>query len=245
MNKLSAVLIVKNEEANIAKCLDAISFADEIIVLDTGSNDNTADIAKSKGAKVHHQSKWQGFGDAKRQAVSKAENDWILSIDADEIVSNDLADKIKSILEEPKYSLYRIKRKSFYLGKLINHCGWQNDYPKRLFDRRVANFNDKTVHESVVGNCEIGTIDEPIFHNTYPTISSHIQKIDFYSELAANSSAKKNVSFLRIFIEASLKFIKMYLFKLGFLDGKAGFALCSMSSFGVAIKYLKIKMKSN
>lgn len=245
MNKLSAVLIVKNEKANIGKCLDSLGFADEIIVLDTGSTDDTAEIAASKKAKVFYLDKWHGFGKAKGLAVSLATNDWIFSIDADEIVSLELADRIKSVLAEPKFDLYRIKRKSFYLGKMINHSGWQNDYPKRLFNRTVANFNEKEVHESVVGDCPIGSIEEPIYHYTYPTISSHLQKIDLYTEIAANSAKSRNVSFFRIFGGAFLKFIKMYFFNLGILDGREGLILSWLSSVGVAVKYLKIKSKSH
>ncbi len=243
INKLSAVLIVKNEELNLERCLNSISFADEIIILDTGSNDNTISIAKKFTLKVFSLSNWTGFGNAKREAVSYASNDWVFSLDADEVVSKELADEIISILSAPTFMLYRIKRKSFYLGKLIEHCGWQNDYPKRLFNKKFANFNDKLVHESVVGVDEIGTIESPLYHYTYSSISTHLKKIDFYTELAANSSEHSNATSLSILLRGAVKFVKMYILQGGFRDGKAGFVLSLISSFGVMIKYLKIMSK--
>lgn len=240
MNRCSAVIIAKNEEKNIAKCLQSLDFADEIVLLDTGSQDNTIDIAKSFGAKVYQLDKWEGFGLAKRKAVTLATNDWIFSIDADEIVSPELANKIKQVLQEPKFMIYRIKRKSFYLGKQIKYCGWQNDYPKRLFNRKFANFNDKKVHESVVGDVSVGTIEQAICHYTYPTIKSHLQKIDFYTEIASEENKDKKYTVFKPITSFLLKFIKMYFLQLGFLDGREGFILCFISAFGVAVKYLKI-----
>lgn len=245
MNKCSAVIIAKNEAQNIERCLRSLDFADEIILLDTGSQDNTCQIAERYGAKIYQLDTWQGFGLAKRKAVEYASNDWIFSIDADEVVSNELKSKIKQILQNPKYYLYRIKRKSFYLGKMINYSGWQNDYPKRLFNRNFANFNDKTVHESVVGNCPIGTIEEVIYHYTYPTIKSHIDKINFYTDIAANEQKNKKYTLCKPISSFFLKFLKMYFLQFGFLDGKEGFILSFISAFGVALKYFKIIEKQN
>jgi len=243
MNKLSAVLIVKNEESNLANCLASLTFADEIIVLDTGSTDNTISIAKQFTGKVYSLEVWNGFGNAKRTAVSYASFDWILSVDADEVVSDELSDEIKIVLKSSKKHLYRIKRKSYYLGKLINYCGWQNDYPKRLFNKNFANFNDKLLHESVVGTDEIGTIKAPILHYTYNSISAHLQKIDFYTELAAIDAEKKRSSVVSLLLRGMSKFIKMYILQAGFRDGKEGFILSLISSFGVMIKYMKIMYK--
>lgn len=242
MNKLSAVLIVKNEEANIGRCLQSITFADEIIVLDTGSTDQTVNIAKTLGAKVFHLDKWEGFGKAKHRAVELASNDWILSLDADETISPDLKSEVLEILKDPKFDIYSIKRKSFYLGRIINHSGWDNDYPKRLFDRKKAQFNDKAVHESVVSNGNLGKIENHIFHYTYPTIDSHIKKILFYSDLS--SEQKKKANLMLSVLRGALKLIKMYVIQKGFLDGREGFVLAVLSSFGTVIKYFKIWEKS-
>ncbi len=240
MNKCSAVIIAKNEAQNIKRCLRSLDFADEVILLDTGSQDETCQIAERYGAKIYKLERWQGFGLAKRKAVEYATHDWIFSIDADEVVSNELKHKIKQILLSPQFQIYRVKRKSFYLGKLINHCGWQNDYPKRLFNRNYANFNDKQLHESVVGNCPIGTIEDVIYHYTYPTIKSHIEKINFYTDIAASEQSKKKYSLFKPIMSFLLKFIKMYFLQLGFLDGRHGLILSFISAFGVALKYFKI-----
>lgn len=239
--KISAVIMTKNEEANIERCLNSVQWADEIIVLDNNSTDNTRGIARKLGATVHINPKWQGFGLSKKLAVSKAKHDWIFSIDADEEVTPELKDKILKTLENPEYMIYNVKRKSFYLGKLINYCGWNKDYPKRLFNRKFANFNDKTVHESVVSESKLGTIHSPLMHYTYPTIASHIEKINNYTNLSAANN--KNSSLCLSIFSGLLKFIKMYVFQLGILDGKHGFILSLISSYGVTIKYLKIYEK--
>jgi glycosyltransferase involved in cell wall biosynthesis len=238
MNKLSAVIITKNEESNIERCLKSLLWADEIIILDTGSTDKTIEIADTFGAKIHHLAKWEGFGPAKNQAVSLASNDWIISVDTDEEVTPDLKTSILKILDNPFHDIYAIKRKSFYLGKLINHSGWNRDYPKRLFNRKKAQFNSKSVHESVVGSSNTGKIEAHLLHYTYPTVSSHLNKINHYTELSKNKNLRSGItiSLLRGFF----KFIKMYILQFGFLDGKTGLILSIISSFGVFIKYLKI-----
>jgi glycosyltransferase involved in cell wall biosynthesis len=238
-NKLSAVLIVKNEAANIERCLKSLSFAGEIVVLDTGSTDNTVEICNKYTDKIYSLDKWEGFGKAKQIAVNYANNDWILSVDADEEITTELAEKIQIILNNPDYDAYAIKRNSFYLGKMIKHSGWNKDYPKRLFNKQKAGFNDAKVHESVIVNGKLGTIEETILHYTYPTINSHIQKIILYSELSAQSSKKNSNLFIAI-LRGKIKFFKMYFLQLGFLDGREGLILAIISSFSVFTKYLKI-----
>lgn len=245
MKSISAVIIVKNEEKNIERCLKSLDWTDEIILVDTGSEDNTVEIAKQFNVKIFHLEKWEGFGKAKKYATEMAENDWILSIDADEEVTEGLLIKIKKILENPTKDCYRIKRNSFYLGKLIKHSGWNKDYPKRLFNRKFANFNEKLVHESVVCKTEIGTIEQPILHYTYPTVSSHLRKIDLYTELAAQERKTKKSSIFMAIALGLNKFINIYFFKKGFLDGSKGLLLAIFSAFSVFVKYIKFYEKSN
>ena len=160
-NKLSATIITHNEEENIEKCLKSLHWVDEIVVVDSYSQDRTVEICKKYNCNVI-QTEWLGFGKTKQVAVNHAANDWILSIDSDEEVSETLAEKIKIILADPKYDGYKIKRNSYYLGKEIKHCGWDNDYPIRLFNKNYGKFNEKEVHESVVINGTKGKIEEPI-----------------------------------------------------------------------------------
>ncbi len=238
---LSVAVIVKNEEKNLPKMLDSIAWADEIVVLDTGSQDKTIEIAKAAGCLVY-ESEWLGFGKCKQIAVDYCSNNWILSLDADEVVTPQLKSKIESIIgNETKYSGYRIKRKSFYLNKMINHCGWNHDYTLRLFKKDKGHFNSKLVHESVQIEGNIGYIHEHLLHYTYPTINSHLTKMILYSDLASRShSKKKTTSLAGAYFKANWKFWKMYLFQLGFLDGKIGFILCFNSAMGVFWKYAKL-----
>lgn len=238
--KISATIITYNEEQNIERCLKSIQWVDEIVVVDSYSTDNTIEICKKYKCNVI-QTKWKGFGKTKKFAVDNTSNDWILSIDADEEVSDSLRDAIGQLLVKPTYNGFNIKRRSFYLGKEIKHCGWNNDFPLRLFNKEHANFNEKEIHESVVLHLEKAKINEPLFHYTYPTINSHIAKMNKYSELYALRFIKerKKYSISSSIFFGIIKFLNMYFFRLGFLDGKIGFILCLNSSIGVYLKYIK------
>lgn len=239
-NKLSATIITHNEEENIEKCLKSLHWVDEIVVVDSYSQDRTVEICKKYNCIVI-QTEWLGFGKTKQVAVNQAGNDWILSIDSDEEVSGELAEKIKLILADPKYNGYRIKRNSFYLGKEIKHCGWNSDFPIRLFNKTSGRFNEKVVHESVVINGEKGKLKESLYHYTYPTISKHIGKINRYTDLALIESGNlKQYSILASIFLGLNKFFKMYFLQKGFLDGKAGFLLSLNSAFGIYLKYIKM-----
>jgi glycosyltransferase involved in cell wall biosynthesis len=191
MNQISVAIITKNEENNIERCLNSIKWADEIVVVDSGSVDKTVHICQAAKAKVIL-SDWLGFGKTKQFAVENCSNQWILVLDADEIITDELKNKIRKILENPHFSGYRIKRKSFYLKKMIQHCGWDKDYTLRLFDKEKGRFNDKIVHESVViPDGKIGKIEEPILHYTYPTLASHFSKMISYASLGAQQDFNK------------------------------------------------------
>ncbi len=239
--KLSVTIITKNEEHNIKRCLKSVQWADEIVVVDDGSTDRTPEICQQYTSKVIH-SDWLGFGPLKQLAVNSATNDWIFSIDSDEEVSEALRLKIQSILKNPEHDGYRIKRISFYLGMRIRFCGWQRDYPLRLFHRKHGNFNDKVVHESVRITGEVGKIEAPILHYTYPTVQSHVERMNRYSELGLEKlvTSKKTSSIAGAVVRGIAKFIKMYVLQLGFFDGRVGFVLCYNSAFGVYLKYMKL-----
>lgn len=234
MTEISAVLIVKNESQNISDCLACLAWADEIIVLDTGSEDNTVEIAEKAGAKVFRQEHWEGFGKAKQKAVELASKRWILSIDADERLSEELQKELIELRERDfEDKAWHIRRRSYYLGKPIRYCGWQNDAPLRLFDRTRGGFNDKAVHEGIKVSQQKVTCKNLMHHLTYPTLESHFKKIRLYANLAGN---EKDAAFFA-FLRALHKFIKMYIFNLGFLDGYHGFLLCKNSARGTWYKY--------
>jgi glycosyltransferase involved in cell wall biosynthesis len=241
MEKISAVIITLNEEKNIVRCLQSLQWANEIVVVDSGSADGTVEICKAHGARVI-EAEWQGFGPTKRFAVEQATHDWIFSIDADEEVTPALREKIRTILRQPDpHVAYRIKRQPFYLGQPIHHCGWQKDYPLRLFNRRFGNFNSKAVHEAVQFDGAVRYLQEPLNHYTYPTISSHVQKMDRYTTLSLDEMPPgKKASIAGAVARSFFKFFKMYFLKLGFLDGRVGFVLCANSAIGIFFKYIKL-----
>lgn len=244
-NPISVTIITKNEQQNIERCLKSVQWADEIVVVDSYSTDMTLEIVQKFRCKII-ESDWLGFGPTKRMAVDAASYDWIFSIDADEQVGEQLKARILSMLKNPQLNGYRIKRVSYYLGKQVRYCGWDRDYQLRLFNRKFGNFNEKLVHESVNVEGEVGRIDAPIFHYTYPTIQSHIDKMGRYSDLGTEQliGKGKSSSIFMAVLRGITKFLKMYLLQRGFLDGKIGFVLCYNSAFGVYLKYLKLWEKN-
>ncbi len=239
---LSVAIVTKNEQHNIERCLKSVQWADEIVVVDNGSTDRTPEICRQYASKVVLQPEWPGFGLLKQLAVNSAAHNWILSIDSDEEVSEGLRLEIQKILEQPMYRGYRIKRQSFYLGQLIRFCGWQRDYPLRLFDRRFGNFNDNIVHESVQLNGPVAKIEQPILHFTYPTVRAHIERMNRYTDLGLSKliAQRRSSSVIGAVMRGVAKFFKMYLLQQGFRDGRIGFVLCYNSAFGVYLKYLKL-----
>lgn len=242
MIKLSVVIITLNEEKNIARCLDSVKWADEIIIVDSGSTDKTKEICSEYNCKFI-QTNWLGFGSTKRFAVNKASNDWILSIDADEQITTQLREEIIDLLKsEPPIKAYRIKRNSFYLGKMIRFSGWNRDYTLRLFNKNYANFNEKPVHEFVETKEDICLLRHYIFHYTYPDINSHYFKMKKYGDINAEYllTKGKRSTLGSAVIRGWLKFVKMYILQLGFLDGTNGFLLAYNSAWGIYYKYLRL-----
>lgn len=240
MGKISAVIITKNEEKNIERCLNSLQWTDEIIIVDSGSVDKTIEICQRYECKIIT-TEWLGFGKTKRLAVDSAKYDWILSIDADEEISPGLKNRIKEIfLRGPKCNGYKIKRISYYLDKRIKHSGWGKEYKLRLFNRKYGNFNERTVHESVTIKGETGTIQEPIYHYPYPTVKVHLEKMNLYAQIFAEENSKKGKrsSITGAVFHSVSKFIKMYLLQFGFLDGKVGLLLALNSAYGVFLKYV-------
>jgi len=247
MPTLSVIIITKNEERHIEACIKSVkSIADEIIVVDSGSNDQTFQIAQSLGAKFHLQTDWQGFGIQKNRAISFASSDWVLSIDADERVKPELANSIKSSLQNPTQAhAFLIHRKSWYCGKLINYSGWQNDHVLRLFRRGTATFTNDKVHERLVltdTNLPCPLLDGFLEHYSFENFNQVLDKINMYSTLwAQDKFAKgKRATPITALLHGFAAFFRTYLFKLGILDGYHGFMLAISNAEGAYYKYIKL-----
>lgn len=239
---LSVIIITKNESAHIGDCIDSVAFADEIIVLDSGSADDTCRIAAAKGARVHTSADWPGFGPQKNRALDLATCEWVLSIDADERVTPELALEIQQTLRQPQAGAYKIARLSNFCGRWIRHSGWWPDYVLRLFKRGTARFNDAKVHESVCFTGRIGVLEGHFLHFPYPDIASLVVKINRYSSDAAMvmHAAGKKAGVFTATSHGFWTFVRIYVLRRGFLDGKEGFVLAVAGAAGSFFRYSKL-----
>ncbi|KIM09187.1 MAG: hypothetical protein KU28_00655 [Sulfurovum sp. PC08-66] len=232
MHKLSAVLISYNEEKHIAKALASLSFADEIVVVDNGSTDGTVEIAQSMGAKViHHE--WMGYGKQRQIAVSHASYDWIVTIDCDEQISPQLATSMQKELENPRYFVYRIANLNKFFGKYIRRAGMYPDYHMRFFHKGHATYNDKAVHEALVTQEVVGTLEGDILHDAYESIEQFIAKQNRYSTL------NKRHNMVKAILNPYWTFFKIYFLRLGFLEGWRGFVIAKIYAQYTFWKYIK------
>ncbi len=244
MNKISAVIITKNEERNIARCLDSLDVVvDEILVIDSFSEDRTVEIAREYGAKVI-ESKWLGYGETKNLGNRLAQNDYILSIDADEALSPQLAASILALKEEMKAPAYEMNRILNYCGKWIRYGGFYPDKKIRLFHRGMMQWDDAEVHEKLYFlnedlKDEIQWIEGDLLHYSYHSISDHISRLNRYSNLASLQLAGRKALFAHMIFNSAWRFIHRYFIRGGFRDGYMGFILCRNQAFEVYLKYAK------
>lgn len=242
---LTVSIITLNEEKNLARTLNSVKkFTDEIVIVDSGSTDKTEEIAKSFNAKFYFQ-KWLGYGPQRNKSIDLATSEWVLNIDADEEISEELAKKIMDI-KNGKISnidVFKINFMSVCFGKKIKHGGWSNTYRIRLFKKDSGRFNENNVHEEFITSSQIGKINEYILHHSYSDLEDYFTKFNKYTTLGAIEYYKKNkkASFLSIVLSPIYKFIRMYFFRLGFLDGLEGFVLAITSSLYTMVKYYKLR----
>jgi len=243
--RLSAIVIAKNEAANIADCLDSLAFCDEVVVVDGGSSDDTVALAKAKGARVVSAPDWQGYGPQKNLALSQAHGDWVLSVDADERVTPALAAEIERAIAEARADGYRMPRLSSFCGREIRHCGWYPDYVLRLFRRDKARFSDDLVHERVICEAPIGTLREPLRHRTIVSLEDALSKIDRYSTAGADMlvASRRRVYFLSGMAHGSWTFLRTYILRAGFLDGPEGFLVARYHAQTTFYRYMKAWMQ--
>ena len=241
--KISAAIITYNEERNIARVLESLRCCDEIVVVDSGSTDRTVELATKLGARVL-ESVWRGFAGQKNYASEHCENDWILSLDADEALSEALEGEIWQIKKNgPEYDAYTMPRMAQYLGRWILHSGWYPDRKVRLFDRRQARWMGDFVHESVIVDGRIGHLKSNILHFTCSSLSEHLKTMDRYTTLAAEQlvEQKKAIGWKHLALDPPWTFFQSYILKRGFLDGVEGLAIAYMAALYNFLKYAKAK----
>jgi glycosyltransferase involved in cell wall biosynthesis len=238
---LSLVIITLNEERNIERCIRSVPFASEVIVIDSGSQDQTCRIASSLGARIL-QKKWAGYGPQKRWGSEQAQNDWILSLDADEVLSPSLAQEIQNRFASLNPEVgYEMPRKSFHLGRWIEHGGWYPDYQLRLYNRRFSNWPESLIHERVESK-SVERLSSPIEHFVFESLAAQVVTNDRYSSLLAakDFESGKRFSLLRLIFKPWSKFIECYFLKLGFLDGLAGFVIAVSAGYSIFLRNAKI-----
>lgn len=243
---LGVIIIARNERHNVGRCITSVAFADEVVVLDHASTDGTADLARLLGARVVTVADWPGFGPQKNRALALAESDWILSLDADEWVSEELAAEILAVLEavaqtgEP--AVYEMPRRSSYCGQFMAHGGWYPDYVQRLFPRGGACFSDDAVHERLLSRLSVHRLKCDLLHRSIPDFESVLDKLNRYSTGRAHDMHRRGRrGGLGVALGHGLwTFIRCYVLRGGFLDGRMGFVLAVSNAEGAYYRYLKL-----
>ncbi len=242
--EISIAVITKNEEDKILSCLESVRFAGQVVVVDSGSSDNTVRIARDFGCDVYVED-WKGFGAQKQSAIDKCRNAWVFVLDADERIPSDTASKVIGISAMASaVAGYSFPRKNFFQGKWIRHMGWWPDRVVRFFRKGRGRMSDSAVHESVIIDGSVENLDCPIEHFTESDLSRILQKINQYSSLGAEQEFRKGrkCSVWEAAIRAELAFFQNYVIRLGFLDGRQGFTLSMTDAINKFSKYAKLSV---
>jgi len=239
---LSAVIITRDAGHCLAACLESVSFADEVVVVDSGSTDDTIAIATRHGARVIRQ-EWLGYGPQKQFANEQAAHRWILSLDADERVTESLRRSIEAALAQPHHAAYALSRCNRFMGRWLRHGEGYPDWLVRLYDRHAARWSDDPIHEKVVVNGPVGRLEGDLLHESENGIADYLAKQNRYTTLQALQMFErgKRVSLLRMTLSPVARFIKFYFLRLGFLDGVAGLVHISIGCFNSFVKYAKLR----
>lgn len=243
MPTLSVIVVAKNESRNIVECVKSCSFADEVLVLDSGSTDGTPDLARQAGAKVI-ETDWPGYGPQQQRGIQAARCDWVLSIDADERISPELQAEIIRTLEKPAADGYRLPRLSTFCGQFIHHSGWRPDYTLRLVKRELAGFTDHFLHAHMTVDGTKADLKHPIIHYSYRDLRDVLDKLDRYSSGNARDMASRQIppkGLGHALAHGFWAFFRTYFLRAGFLDGPAGLMLAIYNGECTYYKYLKYR----
>ena len=242
---LSVIIITQDEQDNIRDCLESVKWAQEIVVVDSGSADETENICREYTDRFYTKD-WPGFGVQKQRALELANYDWVLSLDADERVTPELQMEITAAIEvDSGVCGYMIPRLSHYLGKGIRHAGWYPDYTLRLVKKDKSHFSNDIVHEKLTVDGKVGRLNNHFMHFPYKDIAHHLQKINQYSSLSAQKMLEsgKTVSWSMVFVKAFFGFFRAYILRKGFIDGWRGLVVSISTALSVYLKYIKLKEK--
>jgi glycosyltransferase involved in cell wall biosynthesis len=246
---LSVVLITRDSELHLAEVLRSVEWAEDIVVLDNDSQDQTLKIAESFNARVFSE-EWRGFGRQKRRATELAKYDWVLNLDSDEVLSPEAKKEVLELLTvnpstQPerfeRHDAYSFPRLSFHMGRWIRHGGWYPDRQVRLYDRTRANWSEAELHEKVQAN-HVGPLNAPLFHYVFRDLTDQVSRNNKYSSLGANELSEKGQRFslVQLIIKPWVKFFELYLWKRGFLDGLPGFIIAVGAGYSVFLKWAKL-----
>lgn len=246
---IAAVIITKNEQDSLRDCLESLRWVDEIIIVDSGSTDNTETIAKEYTEHFYVNAEWPGFGKQKQLAQSYATSDWILAVDADERIDDTLRENILTMLvSPPENTIYNLNELTWVFGRFLKHSGWYYRHV-RLYPNKLTQYNDNLVHESVIipSGCQVAELDGDILHYSYQNLNHYLVKSAGYAKAWADQrqARGKKASLSQGIIHALGCFLKMYLLKRGFLDGKQGFLIAVLSAHSTFVKYADLWARDN
>jgi glycosyltransferase involved in cell wall biosynthesis len=244
--KITATIITFNEERNIARSIESLRCCDEILIVDSGSTDRTTELAEKLGARVI-EANWRGYAGQKNWAADQASHDWVLSLDADEALSEALEAEIWSLKKSgPRHDGYTMPRLARYMGRWILHSGWYPDRKLRLYDRRQAKWVGDFVHESVAVHGRVGHLQSNLLHFTCESLAEHIKTMERYTTLAAQEIAGRRIKvpLYRVLCSPPWAFLKSYFLNRGFLDGPEGLTISYMAAFYTFLKYTKARNMS-
>ncbi len=239
---VTALVICYNEAENIARCLESLAWADDVFVVDSFSTDDTMDIVRRyTGHVLQHE--FSTPAAQKNWALPQCTHDWVLAVDADEWVSPELREAVERVLATaPAATAFDVKRESFFFGQHIKHCGWERDFVVRLYDRRVSRYADVRVHEKIITDGETARLPGVLYHDTVRSMAQYFEKFDRYTTWGAEDlhARGRRASLSALLLRPPARFFKMYVLRLGFLDGGAGLVLCLLAACNVLLKYIKL-----
>jgi glycosyltransferase involved in cell wall biosynthesis len=240
---LSIIIITKNEEASIGDCLASVEWADEIVVVDSGSTDRTVALCRIHTDKVHVTADWPGFGQQKNRALALATGEWVLSLDADERVTPELRREMETVMADPgDRAAFTLPRRSNYCGRPMRHGGWWPDYVTRLFRRGRARFSDDLVHERLIVDGPVGRLCQPLLHEAFSSLEDVLETMNRYSTAGSRMMYErgKRATLTAAIMHGLWSFFHTYVVRAGFLDGREGFMLALSNAEGTYYRYLKL-----